>query len=158
MTWSPESAVEDFRAVAHLAGIKLPKDAITIELLSAPHKRPTLLPSGKIAVYVFTIGVDALKVAKVGSKSGARYVAQHYSAGSSRSNLARSLLVDSARYGGKFNAANIGAWICENVDRVNFLIDAHVGVAVLTLLEAFLQCRLNPRYEGFKSQRLDTLA
>jgi hypothetical protein len=38
------------------------------------------------------------------------------------------------------------------VDRVNFLVDERLGMRVLTLLEAFLQCRLNPCYEGFKSQ------
>jgi len=41
----------------------------------------------------------------------------------------------------------------ENLDRTNFLLDERLGIPVLTLLEAFLQCRLRPRYEGYKSQR-----
>ena len=32
-------------------------------------------------------------------------------------------------------------------------MDADFGKPVLTLLEAFVQCRLRPRYEGFASQR-----
>jgi hypothetical protein len=52
------------------------------------------------------------------------------------------------------DVSGIGRWIRENIDRVNFLVDARLGVPVLTLLESFLQCRLKPRYEGFKSQRL----
>jgi len=40
-----------------------------------------------------------------------------------------------------------------NVDRVNVLLPASLGVPIMTLLESFLQCRLRPRYEGFRSQR-----
>jgi len=38
---------------------------------------------------------------------------------------------------------------------VNFILDASLGVHVLNLLEAFLQCRLRPEFEGFASQRID---
>lgn len=43
---------------------------------------------------------------------------------------------------------NVSAWIKENTDRVNFLLDAHAGRLPLALLEAFVQCRLKPVYEG----------
>ena len=155
MTWSPESAIEDFRTVARLAGVVLSNDAISIEHLSAPHRPPTKLPLGKMAVYVFSNGPEVLKVGKVGAKSQARYTSQHYNPGSALSTLASSVLTDHERLGlGDIDKANVGQWIRGNIDRVNFLIDVNYGVPVVTLLEVFLQCRLKPRYEGFKSQRL----
>ncbi len=155
MKWSPESALNDFRTVARLAGVELSGDAITFESLSAPHLPPTKLPAGKMAVYVFSKGPDVLKVGKVGAKSQARYTSQHYNPGSAMSTLAASILVDQERLGlADIDNASVGQWIRVNIDRVNFLVDERCGVPVLTLLETFLQCRLHPRYEGFKSQRL----
>lgn len=155
MTWIAETAIEDFRTVARLAGVELLNGAITIEKLSAPHVPPTRLPVGKMAVYVFSKGSDVLKVGKVGAKSQARYTSQHYNAGSAMSTLAASILADRERLGlSTIDEALVGRWIKENVDRVNFLLDEQLGVPVLTLLETFLQCRLKPRYEGFKSQRI----
>ncbi len=152
--WSPQAAVEDFRTVADLAGVALPVGAIAIEKLPAPHRPPTSLPPGKIAVYVFSKGADVLKVGKVGARSQARYTSQHYNAGSALSTLADSILADRQQLGlDGIDEVGIGRWIRENVDRVNFLTDDRTGMPVLSLLEAFLQCRLKPRYEGFKSQR-----
>jgi len=155
MTWIAEAAIEDFRTVARLAGVELPNAAITIEKLTAPHVPPTRLPVGKMAVYVFSKGPDVLKVGKVGAKSQARYTSQHYNPGSAMSTLAASILADREQLGlGAVDEAGGGRWIRENIDRVNFLLDERLGVPVLTLLETFLQCRLKPRYEGFKSQRI----
>lgn len=155
MDWHPESAIDDFRTVARLAGVDLSNDAITIEHLAAPHVPPTKLPAGKMAVYVFAKGPDILKVGKVGAKSQARYTSQHYNPGSALSTLAASILADRVSLGlNEINEASVGRWIRENIDRVNFLMDERCGVSVLTLLETFLQCRLKPKYEGFKSQRL----
>lgn len=154
MTWCPETAINDFRTVARLAGVELPNEAIGLENLSAPHVPPTKLPLGKMAVYVFSNGPDVLKVGKVGAKSQARYTSQHYNPGSALSTLAASILADRERLGlDNVDEANVGRWIRDNIDRVNFLMDERFGVPVLTLLETFLQCRLKPRYEGFKSQR-----
>ena len=155
MIWSPEPAIDDFRIVARLAGVELTNEAISIERLSAPHVPPTKLPLGKMAVYVFSKGPDVLKVGKVGAKSQARYTSQHYNPASALSTLAASILADRERLGlDDIAVASVGRWIRENIDRVNFLMDERCGVPVLTLLETFLQCRLRPRYEGFKSQRL----
>ena len=52
----------------------------------------------------------------------------------------------------ELEAGEIGNWIRVNVDQVNILLPARLSVHVLTLLESVLQCRLRPRYEGFKSQ------
>jgi hypothetical protein len=71
------------------------------------------------------------------------------------STLAASILADRERLGlSNVDEASVGLWIRENIDRVNFLMNTQCGVPVLTLLETFLQCRLKPQYEGFKSQRL----
>lgn len=49
--------------------------------------------------------------------------------------------------------SNVGQWIKKNTDRINFMLGENIGLPVLALLEAFLQCRLKPRFEGFESQK-----
>jgi len=154
MTWNPEQVLADFATVAQLAGVTLAADDLRVEALPAPHAPPTRLPAGYMAVYVFTHDGDVLKVGKVGPKSQARYTSQHYNAGSAPSTLAASMIADADHLGlGGVERAEVGNWIRTNVDRVNILLRADLGVPVLTLLESFLQCRLRPRYEGFQSQR-----
>ena len=84
--------VDDFTKAAKLAGLSVAANEISVEVLPAPHTPPTRLPKGKMAVYAFMLGGECLKVGKVGARSTARYVSQHYLPRSSRSNLARSLL------------------------------------------------------------------
>ncbi len=154
MIWDPKEVLADFATVAQLAGETLVESDIRIEELPAPHAPPSRLPAGNMAIYVFSLGGDVLKVGKVGPKSQARYTSQHYNPGSARSTLAASIIEDAARIGlSDAECAEIGSWIRTNVDRVNILIPANRGAPVLTLLESFLQCRLRPRYEGFRSQR-----
>jgi hypothetical protein len=154
MIWDPQSALSDFRTVAKLAGTQLAGGDIQIEEMPAPHVVPLRLPRGMMAVYVFSKKGDVLKVGKVGPKSGARYTYQHYNPGSAISTLAGSLLADGGRRDLiNLNEANISEWIKANIDRVNFILNESLGVDILSLLEAFLQCRLKPRYEGFSSQR-----
>ena len=145
MDWHPESAIDDFRTVARLAGVELSKDAITVEHQVAPHVPPTKLPAGKMAVYVFAKGPDILKVGKVGAKSQARYTSQHYNPGSALSTLAASILADRKSLGlNGIDEASVGRWIRENIDRVNVLKDERCGVSVLTLLETFLEKTMAP--------------
>ena len=154
MKWEPDGAIEDFRIVAELAGVRLCPHDIEIEKLPAPHKPPSRLPPGKMAVYVFHSGTTCLKVGKAGPKSQARYTSQHYNPKSAMSTLAASMLADGVAFGdATFDETDVGQWIKDHIDRVNFLLDAQQGMPVVTLLEAFLQCRLMPKYEGFKSQR-----
>ncbi|MXS86343.1 hypothetical protein ABO04_10680 [Nitrosomonas sp. HPC101] len=146
--------LDDFRKVVALAGVSFPTTALSFETLPFPHKPPSALPSGKMAVYVFVWNGRCLKVGKVGQKSQARFTSQHYSPASSNSNLAKSLVVGHGKLGlSGITESNVGAWIKANVDRVNFLLNSECGIPVLTLLESFLQCRLNPVFEGFDSQR-----
>ena len=145
---------DDFRKVARLAGMVLPASGLSIERLPAPHKPPSVLPQGKMAVYVFFWKCHCLKVGKAGPKSQARFTSQHYSAASSNSNLAKSLVAHHGELGlSGISESNVGEWIKANVDRVNFLLSVKFGIPVLTLLESFLQCRLKPQLEGFESQR-----
>lgn len=154
MNWNPELLLGDFLVVAELGGNKMQPDAICIEILTMPHEPPSSLPKGKMAVYVFSDKERVLKVGKAGPQSNARYTSQHYNAGSAPSTLAGSLLKDKdavQKYG--LNEGNVSNWIKENTDRVNFILNADIDKWVLTLLEAFVQCRLQPVFEGFTNQR-----
>ena len=53
MTAHPTQLAKDFRHVAKLAGFSLAASDLTIESLSAPHRPPTRLPPGTMAVYLF---------------------------------------------------------------------------------------------------------
>ncbi|MCH8097945.1 MAG: hypothetical protein IID53_12790 [Proteobacteria bacterium] len=158
MNWSPEQLLKDFLVVAEIAGLKIEQEVVSIEILIMPHKPPSSLPKGKMAVYVFSEVNRVLKVGKVGRRSQARYTSQHYNPGSAPSTLAASILKDEdavKRYG--VNDGNVSDWIKKNTDRVNFILDAQLGVRALTLLEVFVQCRLNPVFEGFGSQRENSM-
>jgi hypothetical protein len=149
-----QSLIDDFVKVANLAGAVIQNNAIVTETLPAPHEPPRRLPQGKLAVYIFSRGAEVLKVGKAGHNSEARYTSQHYNPRSARSTLAASILQDediAKRIA--CDERTMGNWMKSNLDRTNILLEQRFGVSVLTLLEVFLQCRLKPKYEGFKSQR-----
>ncbi len=146
--------ISDFLRCAELAGLVIGEGDIQIENLPAPHVPPGALPSGKMAVYIFHWGGQCLKVGKVGPKSRARYTSQHYNPKSSNSNLAKSILKDKAVMGVTDVEENtVGNWVKQNTDRLNFLVPERFGIPLLSLLEAFLQCRLKPCFEGFETQK-----
>ena len=154
MTTTPFQLSKDFRQVAQLAGFSVSVHNLTVESLSAPHRPPTGLPPGKMAAYVFDHCGRALKVGKAGPKSSARYASQHYSPGRARSTLAGSLLKHGAEVGVQdVTDSTVGEWIRANTARHNFLLDSDYPIRLLTLLESFLQCRLDPIFEGFRSQK-----
>ena len=138
--------IDDFLVVARIAGAHVSECDFTIESLQPPHVQPKRLPSGKAAVYCFFDRDTCLKVGKVGPKSNARYTSQHYNPASSLSNLAKSLLKSQRLQG--IDETTVGNWIRQHTRRVNILVDARVGRLTLNLLEAFLQCRLCPEFEG----------
>ena len=157
MTWDPKQLLENFRRAAVMAGVSLLPGDIIVEQHPAPHEPPKALPPGKMAVYVFSYGSDVLKVGKVGPQSAARYTSQHYNAASAKSTLAASLI----KHGGCINVegldeSNVSSWIKGHTNRVNFILNKELGIPVLNLLEAFLQCCLRPKFEGFASQRIDS--
>ena len=153
MSIDAHTIVGDFGQVAFLAGVELDLASLTIEELPAPH-RPTGLPLRHMAVYVFSYEGKTLKVGKAGPNSDARFRSQHYNPSSSASNLAASILKDGAPVdNAPVDISTVGEWIRNNTDRTNFILDEDVGIEVLTLLESFVQCRLQPAYEGFANQR-----
>ena len=146
--------INDFIQVSTLAGVTLSEDEIILEILPYPHSRPKELPSGKMAVYIFLLGDQCLKIGKAGPKSKARYTSQHYNPNSSRSNLAKSILKGKEQLGlDNIDETSVRKWIKDKTDRINILIDEKCGIPILSLLESFLQCRLKPKFEGFESQK-----
>jgi len=149
-----ESLLTDFISVANLAGYSIGLPDVVYEVLPAPH-HPGNLPMGKQAVYVFSLANKSqsiLKVGKVGVNSNARFLSQHYNPNSSRSNLAKSLLENIEALGSlgnvDINEANIGTWIKKYTDRENFYLASDQGLLLLSLLEVFMHCRLQPLFEG----------
>ncbi len=104
----------------------------------------------------YIYGERCLKVGKAGPRSVARYCSQHYGM-NARSTLAKSLLANQSRIGvSGLDERNVGEWIRQNTHRFNFLLPSAYGIFAMTLLEAFVQCRLKPEFEGFESQRSAT--
>ena len=102
-----------------------------------------------MAVHAFFYNGQALKVGKVGPKSAARYTAQHYSTGSSKSNLAQLILKYPSKLGDvSVEPSAMGDWIQQSTDRVNLLLPFKLGMPVFSLLEAFLHARWKPLNEG----------
>ena len=155
MNWDPEKLRDDFLIVAKLGGVKIQRDDICIdEIPRGQHKKLKDLPKGKTAVYVFSYKECFLKVGRVGPRSQARYKSQHYNPCSSRSNLAKSLLKnESAARDHCLTIENVGEWIREKTDRVNFILDTSVDKRIPKLLEAFAQCKLEPVFEGYNQNK-----
>jgi hypothetical protein len=131
------------------------------EVLPAPH-RPSTLPPGSAAVYVFALGPAAgqsapcgtgtvLKVGKVGPNSEARFRYMHYSPGSSNSNLAKSLLAHPILWPWlgiqHLTVDSVGHWIRTNLDRTNFFLPAG-HPQVLATLEVYIRARVGSVFEG----------
>jgi hypothetical protein len=143
-----ESALEAFIIVAELAGEPIRLNELQVEYCSAPHKAPSSLPMGKMAIYAFWANGEWLKIGQAGPKSAARYTSQHYSLNSSNSNLSKSLANDlRMKEVLIFDSQNPGQWVRASSCRVNILIPSNRRKELLSLLEAFLHARLRPRYE-----------
>jgi hypothetical protein len=141
---------DDFVEAAKLAGIDILRSEVEVNMLD-PH-RPPSLPKGMLGVYVFMLGDSCLKVGKAGPKSSSRFCSHHYGT-NARSTLANSLLKVPPNGVEGLNVDNVKQWICDKTTRINFLIPTERGIFALSLLEAFVQCRMQPVYEGFASQR-----
>jgi hypothetical protein len=157
MTDEPKE-IEAFLQVAELAHMRLPSTPVRHELLPAPHKRPSSLPVGLQAVYAFILGDRCLKVGKAGPKTQARFTSQHYGL-NAPSTLTKSILANRQRLAdllpperrdevAALSEATTRAWIERNTARVHIFLPTEAGPLPLALLEAFVQCRLNPLFEG----------
>jgi len=158
MTLEPTEIVDAFLHVAALAHLQLASAHVRYELLPAPHRRPTSLPPGLQAVYAFLLGERCLKVGKAGPKTQARFTSQHYGF-NAPSTLAKSILANAQPLAAllpperrsevaTLNDAKVGAWIEHNTARLHIFLPTPAGTLALGLLEAFVQCRLNPVFEG----------
>ena len=147
-----QELLSDFLKAMDLWELSLPSNMIRHELLPAPHQ-PRSLPEGNFAVYVFSIkppSNQVLKVGRVGLNSNARFVSHHYKPGRANSSLAGSLLASSQDIIPFSYRDNIGDWIKSNCDRDHFFIPEEIQNAqsITNLLEAYLQLRLLPLFEG----------
>lgn len=147
------SLIESFCQVAELAGVSLDQNDFIVDKRPAPHVPPTKLPDGKSAVYIFIFKGQTLKVGKAGPNSNARYTSQHYNAEGAKSNLAKSLVDHGNLIGLTLSKDEAGSWVRANTDRINFLLDAKYNKFVIPLLESFLQCKLEPVYEGVMKKK-----
>ena len=135
--------------IIKLIGTKMKPNQIEIVDWGCPHK-PTALPKGKMAVYMFFFNNQCLKIGKAGPNSGPRYNSQHYNPNNSKSNLANSILT--SEFPLKSTSSEIGEWIKNNTHRINILMDDKLGIFLLNFVEAYFQLRFKPKFEGFKNQ------
>ena len=154
MLADPQALIRDFVQVARLSGFAIGAEAVTHEVLPAPHK-PHTLPKDNQAVYVFSLappGLTILKVGRVGPRSNARFMSQHYNPNSSRSNLAKSLLWHQETWSqlgiATLDEATVGDWLKTHTARDHFYLNAGQSKLLLNLLESFMHGRLRPLFEG----------
>jgi len=132
--------------------------ACEAKYLAAPHQ-PNALPPNKQGVYVHLAPKGCLKVGKAGPRSKARFNSHHYCANKTKSCLANSILDDRLPLKNLFDKPlhkeidsisqlNISSWLKKNTSRMEFLIPATEDIHMLNFLEAFIQLKLKPVYEG----------
>jgi len=145
-----DKLLNEFSKIAPYANIA--DDSLNLQIVDhgCPHK-PNGLPEGKMGIYIFIFSDEVLKVGKVGPNTGPRWTSHHYGPKRAPSTLSKSLLEDAKsayNLAPQGNKLEIGAWMKANLRRIDILVDAAAGNAALAFLEAFLHCRLKPRYEG----------
>ena len=135
--------------ISEVLGKEILSTSYRFEFLGVPHSAPKSLDDGKMAIYIFKYKDTYLKIGKVGAKSKARYTSQHYLPNSSISNLAKSILKDESFLNvHAITEKNVGEWIKDNCQRINILIDKELGHFALSLIEAMLHYKYQPKYEG----------
>jgi len=137
-------------SVSETLGRKLTRNKeIEIVDRGCPHTQPSGLKNGYAAVYSF-IDKDSgqfLKIGKANEKSQARYVSQHYGF-SARSTLATSICEGKQMLARGVEKKDIKKWILENTQRIDILINCDNNKWATTLIEAIMQYKYMPRYEG----------
>lgn len=127
---------------------------------SGPGHNPTSLQKGMCGVYAFMSGDCCFKVGKAGPKSKARWNSHHYNLDETTpSTMPKSIIKNRALFKRCFAEAkhgeidqlskeNIQQWIKDNMSRMEFLIKDQGDGLALNLLEALVQFRLKPIFEG----------
>lgn len=127
-------------------GYPITSDDYVIEDRGCPHK-PNALPKGKCGVYMFFYNGEAMKIGKANIRSKARFKSHHYGF-NAKSSLAKSLVADTAFATLGVGRENAGAWIKENMHRVEIIISGDCGDAATELIESVMHYAFRPRYEG----------
>ena len=127
-------------------GYPIKREDYSIEDLGCPHK-PTQLPEGKCAVYMFFYQGEALKIGKANMNTKARFTYQHYGF-NAMSTLAKSMVADEQFIKMGVTKDNAGNWIKEHTQRVNILVNERCGSAATELIETIFHYQCRPRYEG----------
>ena len=158
MIIDPDEMIQAFLQVAQLARVPLHPLDLRHKLLPAPDRPPTELPPGFQAVYAFLLCDRCLKVGKAGPKdAGSLYKSALRD--ERASTLAKSILAHRQRLADvlepeqrseveRLDNETAGAWIKQNTTRLHFFLPISTGPLALSLLEAFVQCRLSPSFEG----------
>lgn len=155
-----DGILSDFAIVAERLGLPGWPAPLDSEYLPAPHTPKSLRP-GHGAVYVFALTAThlaeagpgcVLKVGRVGPNSNARFQSQHYSPGSSRSNLANSILGYPALWSwlgiDHIDPPMIRDWMLSHLDRANIYVPAS-SAELIPQLEMYVRARLGGSvYEG----------
>lgn len=148
--------INDFDKIIHevssVLGKPIDKGKYEIIDRGVPHQ-PKALPSRMMGVYSFWCEGKFIKIGKVGSKSGARFLSQHYNPKSAQSTVAASILRDKSMQDKGITESNVGDWIKNNCRRIDILLNSDLGIFALELVEAALHYKYEPIYEGFATQR-----
>jgi hypothetical protein len=138
-------------SVTKTLGKEIDMSKVKIVDRGVPH-RPRSLMLGTMGIYMFLYDDRFLKIGKVGLKSNARFLSQHYNPHSSQSNLAASILCDTEMVSNGITEGTVSTWIRTNCRRIDILLDSSLGYFTLELLEAILHYKYEPKYEGFSTQ------
>ena len=165
MVEAPHRIIEDFcRALPKQGRERADPSEIGHEYLPAPHSIGDL-PSGRGAVYVFTLSGSseapagphrALKVGKAGPNSNSRFRTQHYNSRSAPSTLAGAIENNPFLHefiGVDSLTVDIGDWIRKCIDRDHFFAKEN-RQTLLSLLEVYMKARLGPVFEGSLSNSI----
>ena len=159
MIINPDLIIGGFISALKIAfGLRMEPHEIIHERLLAPHRYPDL-PSGKSAVYVFSLTDKSrtlagpnrvLKVGRAGINSQQRFKFQHYKLGSAKSTLAGAVKNNRILYsyiGYDTSLENLDSWLRSNTDRDHFFLNPD-RQNMLPLLEVYVRGILGPVYEG----------
>ncbi len=157
MITNPQQLINDFITDMSLfANKNVNPSQITFDSWAAPHPSKDL-PSGKSAVYVFSLTAltkapagahRVIKVGKVGSNSSNRFRYQHYSSRSANSTLAGAIENNPVLWGYigfPVKNADTGDWLRKNTDRNNFYFS---DFSICGAFEVYARAKLGSIYEG----------
>ena len=143
-----EEILDAIENVSKVLGKPLTTSEIEIVDRGCPHEPPEKLPDGCAAVYSFIHDGKFLKIGKANKKSLARYQSQHYSCYAAQSTLAKSICADEQMQVLGAGEEGIKEWIMNNTRRIDILVKCENSYWATTLVEAILQYKYMPRYEG----------